>query len=163
MRRFIVIAAIAVLFAAPVSVAAQEPMPVDLGSYNMIGKGVVVHVEAGFRCQPKPVVEFPWRSSWGPNTSPTIVVELRQSVSRKIAFGENTWYFHPDELCNGEQQAIGLDILADPSGPPFKAGTAAIRVSGYADYEVVNYDNWLESYEVAQRDTTGWISIKLGK
>jgi hypothetical protein len=146
--------------------AAAEPMTVSINSHHLVAK-IVVNVEVGFSCQPKPEVDSPWYSRWGNMggmSVPIIEVDIRQAVGGHMqAFGGTSWYFDPEELCTGEPQTVLLSIVPDSSGPAFKPGWAAIQVTGYSDYWIGNEEDWTQSYDVDQRDSTGWIRIKLGK
>jgi hypothetical protein len=159
MRRFLVVAAMVVLFAAPTSVAAQEPDPmtVDFASAHLIAK-VVVNVEVSYSCQPKPELEYPWASFW--ENGPNIGIRIQQAIGRQQAFGQMELY---PLVCDGEGQTVVAGVLADPSGPAFKPGTAAIIIEGWAGYIVENYEDWEQSYYVDQRDSTGWLKIRIGK
>jgi hypothetical protein len=159
MRRFLVVAAMVVLFAAPTSVAAQDPDPmtVDFASAHLMAK-VVVNVEVRYSCQPKPELEFPWASMW--ENGPSLSIRIQQAIGRLQAFGQAELY---PLSCDGQEQNVVVSVVADPSGPAFKSGAAAIIIEGWAGYLVENYENWEESYFVDQRDSTGWLRSRLGK
>jgi hypothetical protein len=53
-------------------------------------------------------------------------VTVEQAVGKSIARGTG---YGPGVQCTGTDQAIPVTILADPTGPPFKNGTAVITAS----------------------------------
>ena len=158
MRRFLVVAALVALFAAPVTAVADEPDPltVSVGSIHMVAK-VVVNVEVTFACQPMPVVEYPLSTR---RDMPSVWVELRQAVARQQAVGTQYLEF-ADADCDGAPHTVVIAVKAEASGPPFKPGGAALNLSGNASYMIQNDETWNQSW-VTVTDSTGWIKVKLG-
>lgn len=172
MRRFVAVAALVVALAFPAGVSADttgyygDPptagsaggMSLEILAVRLTAK-VVVEMEVRVTCQPKPPSEDPVYSGWE-NTG--LTVWAKQASGRSIAFALHETWFVGDEVCDGTPHVLAMTASADPSGVPFKPGTAVVAASGYASYY---WDNWEtgESDWVNANASTGWLKVRLGK
>ena len=172
MRRLFAAMALVVAMAFPASALADttgpygEPGPagstggmtIEIGAVHVTAK-VVVEFEVVATCQPKPASEYPVYSGWE-NTA--ITVWVKQASGRSIAFGSAETYFDGDEVCDGTPHVFLMSASADPSGVPFKSGTAVVAASGYASYYVENWEtgdgDWVNAHA-----STGWVKVRLGR
>jgi hypothetical protein len=158
MRRFLVLAAMVALFAAPMTARAAEPgMTFSVDSIQLVAK-VVVKVDVTFTCQPRTIPDPPWRTWF---EMPMFYLQIQQAVGRQQATAAAEADFDGDALCDGSPHSLMITAVADGSGPPFRKGPAAMKVSGYASYMLENTETW-EQHWVSQYATTGWIQVKLG-
>jgi hypothetical protein len=169
MRRFLVLVATAVALAFPVAVSADtidggEPPPANTlggmsvanGGTSLIGR-VVVAVDAEITCQPKPPSEYPIRSGW---EDASLRVWIRQASGRSVAAGFSEIFFDGETVCDGSPHMITASVSADPSGPPFKRGSAVLAIAGSASYFVFNEETWEDSFQRASA-STGWQRVRL--
>jgi len=75
--------------------------------------GVEVDVSLTVNCTPLP----------GAVLGPFSHVAVEQKVGKSIAFGE---VFPPEPTCDGLDHTLVVQVFADPSGAPFKAGKAVV-------------------------------------
>jgi hypothetical protein len=169
MRRFLVLVATAVALAFPVAVSADsidggEPPPVNTlggmsvakGGTSLIGR-VVLTVDADITCQPRPPSEYPVVSGW---EDASLRVWIRQASGRSVTAGFSQIFFDGDAVCDGSPHTMTASVSADPSGPPFKRGSAVLAIAGSASYFVFNQETGEDSFHRASA-STGWQQVRL--
>lgn len=165
MRRFLVMAAIVALFVAPVSVtAAEQDVTVRLVGTHLIAKGAVVNVEVQYSCTRLTDPEAPDMALY---EETFVDVTIQQVVGgRQQARGNNAVWFSGDDDCDGSVHALVVPVPADPSGPAFKPGTAAITLLAKASYGWYRYYDGMGwyPYEFFNREVTiDWMQVRLSR
>lgn len=117
LRSALVLVALPVsLVMVPLSAEAQTGVTVTIGADSVLLDPTLIRVPVQISCEPMDV-----RTDMG-STS-----ELRQAVSRlRIAHG--TGVRENEVVCDGTVHANSYLFWADPSGPPFGAGTATVSI-----------------------------------
>lgn len=166
MRRLASIAAAGILalaVSAPVAAdttggppgAYSDGMTITLTSTRVIAR-VIVAVTFDITCDAKPEGarwEDGYFSAW-----------VKQASGRAIAQGMSDTYLNPAELCDGATHSATMSVPSD--SVPFKAGTAAVAITGYAGWY---QDGTCDEYGCTEgtwgddRASTGWVTAKLGK
>jgi len=127
-RRYVAVAsALVVTVLAATAGAAHAGMSLSLGQPDLQA-GVLVAVPATVSCSP-------WDASLTPASS-SISVNVEQAVgknaiahgSAELFGGQNTEILFP---CDDSPHAFTLNVLADPSGAPFRKGQAVL--TGFAN------------------------------
>jgi hypothetical protein len=142
----------------PPAAGSTGGMTVEILAVHVTAK-VLVELEVGVTCQPKPASEYPVYSGW---EDTSLAVWAKQASGRSIAFGMAERYFDGDAICDGTQHVFVMHASADPSGVPFKMGSAVVAASGRAGYYVENWETGEYGWASAG-SSTGWIKVRLGK
>lgn len=165
MRRLLVVAVLAVMCAAPASAFAADPdVTAQVLGTQLIAKGAVVNVEVEYSCTRLTDAEPPDMALY---EETYVDVTLQQVVGgRRQAFGNAVVWFEGDTDCDGAAHTLVVPVPADPTGPAFKSGSAAMTVTAKASYSWYReYEGmgWYP-YEFFDRQTTlDWAAYKLSK
>lgn len=106
----------AVMLLVPTTVLAD--MSIQIGSTQMVAKGVAVDATVTFTCAAGDVIQSPFDLS----------VYIQQAVS-KTQQATGIGYVANNVTCTGAPQSALIQVLANSSGPPFKIGVAAANAS----------------------------------
>jgi hypothetical protein len=104
--------------------AAASAMTMSVGDPSLTAK-VLVNVPITASCSPFDPSLTPFSSGAS--------VFIEQAVGKSIARGSGfVWSFWPSPVllpCDSIDHTIDVGVVADPAGPPFRHGDAAVRVS----------------------------------
>jgi hypothetical protein len=131
-------------------------MTVEITAVHLIAK-VVVEVEATISCQPAPSgdgMHVYWETG--------MRLWAKQASGRAVAAAYADAYSDGSALCDGTAHAVVMTASVDPSGVPFKRGSAVVAMTAYAYY---SWEDWNtgEYGSLGQSASTGWITVRLGK
>lgn len=108
---------VAALLATTPALAAISPVTVS--NAQLVAKGVEVDLTVAFTCTAGDTIGIQPFSFQGPGVTATVqqAVSKTQQASgfAQVAFGGT---------CTGSPQSLLVQVLADPSGPPFRVGPA---------------------------------------
>jgi len=109
--------ALAVVALTPLGAQAQSAVTITVGSTGNLAKSrVVVTVPVQITCAPVGTL-FDFEDS----------ATIEQAAGRAIASGSGS-AGQPSVVCDGTPQPVTFTFLADPTGPPFHRGYAAVEV-----------------------------------
>ena len=121
-RGLVAVASVAAV-AAGVTASASAAMTMSIGDPSLTAK-VLASVPVTVSCSPFDPALTPTGSFAG--------VSIEQAVGKSIARGNGSTPFTTPGgplpfTCDGADQTVNVDVVADPAGPPFKRGSAVIR------------------------------------
>jgi hypothetical protein len=142
----------------PGAAGSRDGMSIVIQSVRVSAK-LVVQMQVAVTCQPRPASEYPVVSGWDETS---VQGYVRQASGKSIAYGSIDRQFDGDQVCDGAPHVLLVEVAADPSGVPFKSGSAVIATSGYASWYAENWETG-ESDRSRGYASTGWVATRLGK
>jgi hypothetical protein len=132
-------------------------MDLTVTSTRLIAK-VAVEVKFDVTCDPAPA-----GASW---EQYGFDVSVKQASGRAVASGYAEIYLEkPDTYCLGTPHPMSAIVSVDPAGVPFKIGSAAVAVNGYASYggQVCDELGSCDYVSSGSNGSTGWVPVRLQK